>query len=187
MNGHVYPGSLRPAPDGVLRPGAPWPLSNVMTPLSALPSALSCVRAEVRAALTRWDMSNLTEAAELVVTELATNAVRAAGRSGQPSSGLGRPTPVILICLLADRVRLRIETWDQAPGFPVLRGAPVDAEFGRGLALVDAMTEGRWGWHPTLSAQVGKCVWAEIPVRDAPASPLLASAVPNRAATPGTN
>jgi anti-sigma regulatory factor (Ser/Thr protein kinase) len=133
-----------------------------MTPLSALPSAPSCARAEVHAALTMWDMSNLTEAAELVVTKLATNAVRAAGRSGQPSSGLDRPTPVILICLLADRGRLRIETWDQAPGFPVLREAPADAEFGRGLALVDAITEGRWGWHPAASAQVGKCVWAEI-------------------------
>ena len=81
---------------------------------------------------------------------------------------------------------LTIKCWDQAPGVPVLRAAPGLAENGRGLAIIDSLTRGAWGCQPAIG-QAGKCVWAEIPVRDVPASPLLASAVPNRAATAGTN
>jgi hypothetical protein len=47
---------------------------------------------------------------------------------------------MIGICLLADEARLRIEVWDQAVGFPVLREAPADFESGRGLTLVDALS-----------------------------------------------
>jgi hypothetical protein len=39
------------------------------------------------------------------------------------------------------------------------------AETGRGLAIVDSLTRGAWGCQPAIG-QVGKCVWAEIPVRD---------------------
>jgi hypothetical protein len=53
-------------------------------------------------------------------------------------------------------------------------------------AIIDSLTRGAWGCQPAIG-QAGKCVWAEIPVRDVPASPLLASAVPNRAATAGIN
>jgi hypothetical protein len=126
MNGCGYPSSRWPDPGRVIYatwPGLQWLLSNAMTPLAALPTTPGHARALVRAALFAWNMSNLTETAELVVTELVTNAVRASERSGRSPS-----------C--------------QAGGFPVLREASADSECGRGLALVDAMTEGRWGWHP---------------------------------------
>lgn len=84
---------------------------------------------------------------------------------------------VIGICLLADEARLRIEVWDQAAGFPVLREAPADFESGRGLTLVDALSQGRWGWHPAALPWTAKCVWAEIghPAR-LPAPPNLTCA-----------
>jgi hypothetical protein len=40
------------------------------------------------------------------------------------------------------------------PGVPAW-----DADAGRGLFIVDALTAGRWGW---FAADTGKCVWAEI-------------------------
>jgi hypothetical protein len=86
---------------------------------------------------------------------------------------------VIRLCLLTDGAVLTIECWDQAPGVPVLRAAPGLAENGRGLAIIDSLTRGAWGCQPAIG-QAGKCVWAEIPVRNGPA-------VPNRAATAGTN
>jgi hypothetical protein len=93
---------------------------------------------------------------------------------------------VIRLCLVTDGETLAIECWDQAPGIPVLRAASGLAETGRGLAIIDALTGGAWGWLPAIG-RADKCVWADIPVRDVPASPLLALAVPNRAARPGAN
>jgi serine/threonine-protein kinase RsbW len=165
MSGYGYPSSLWPAPSDVARaawPGSTWPLSNALPPLAALPTAPRHVRAHVRAALLTWDMRGLAEVAELVATELATNAVRA---SEGPNWHLSRPgdrRPVIGICLLGDEGRLRIEVWDQAVGVPVLRDLSADSECGRGLALVDAMTGGHWGWHTVVLRSAAKCVWAEI-------------------------
>lgn len=140
-----------------------WPLSIAMPPLAALPTAPGCARADVRAVLSAWEMAALTEIAELVVDELVTNAVCASARSGTTASHMAESTtPVIRTCLLADSTWLRAEIWDQADGVPVLGQAPMHAESGRGLAIVDAITEGRWGWYPAPRGQKGKCVWAEM-------------------------
>lgn len=52
-----------------LRPGPAWPVSSVMPPLAALPTAPSAARAHVRAMLAMWRMSGLADALELVVIE----------------------------------------------------------------------------------------------------------------------
>jgi anti-sigma regulatory factor (Ser/Thr protein kinase) len=143
-------------------PVAAWPLSRAMPPLAALPTAPGCARADMRAALAAWKMTSLTDTAELVVTELVTNAVRASAPPGSSPSHLVGGMPVVRICLLTDGIQLRVEVWDEANGVPVLRQTPGYAESGRGLALVEAMTEGCWGWHPTARGQPGKCVWAEM-------------------------
>jgi anti-sigma regulatory factor (Ser/Thr protein kinase) len=133
-----------------------------MTLLAAMSTAPGHARAHVRSSLVTWEMSSLTEAGELVATELVTNAVRASARPGYSISGQGGMSALIGLCLLADARRLRIEVWDQAAGFPVLRETSSDAECGRGLLLVDAMTEGVWGWHVVVLPQPVKCVWAEL-------------------------
>lgn len=143
-------------------PVAAWPWSRAMPLLAALPTAPGCARAGMRAVLAAWNMVSLTDTAELVVTELVTNAVRASVQPGSSPSRLDGLIPVVRICLLTDGTQLRVEVWDQADGVPVLRQAPGYAESGRGLALVDAMTEGCWGWHPAARGQPGKYVWAEI-------------------------
>jgi anti-sigma regulatory factor (Ser/Thr protein kinase) len=162
MSGYGYPNSLRSASGRRTRPRSQWPLSNVMPPLAALLTAPGYARTHVRAALLAWDISSLAEVAELVATELITNAVRASKQPGRSRSWQDGQCPTIGICLLADGPRLRIEVWDQATGFPVLRETSVDSECGRGLALVDAMTGGRWGWCPAMLPWATKCVWAEI-------------------------
>ena len=81
--------------------------------------------------------------------------------------------PVIRVCLVSDGDVLTIECWDQAPGIPVLRQVDGFAETGRGLAIIDAITGGRWGCQPVIG-QDGKCVYAEIPLRSAPTGRLLA-------------
>ena len=58
---------------------ARWPLSSVMPPLGAIPTAPGCVRAHVRLVLAAWRLQHLIEDGELIATELAANAVSASG------------------------------------------------------------------------------------------------------------
>jgi anti-sigma regulatory factor (Ser/Thr protein kinase) len=157
-------------------PGIAWPMSSMLPPMGVLTSAPGTARAHVRAVLGGWGLPHLTEVCELVVSELTTNAVEAStGPTGRPLYGGGR-MPVVRVCLFSDGVRLLIEVWDQAMGFPVLRPAASDAEAGRGLHLVDALSGGRWGYQPGQGP--AKVVWAEVSA--ALADPEHDSAPPDR-------
>jgi len=60
-----------------------------------------------------------------------------------------------------------IEVWDAAPGKPVpARTDDPDAEGGRGLLLVEALSSG-WGWYAT---PYGKTVWARLVAGGGPAA-----------------
>jgi hypothetical protein len=155
---------MTPGAPCATRPAVAWPLSSAMPPLAALPTAPGCARADVRAVLAVWNMTVFTDPLELVVTELVTNAVRASAWPARAPLLLGWRAPVIRVCLFTDGSRLRAEIWDQASGIPALRHVPDDAENGRGLFLIDAITEGRWGWHPAPHGQPGKCTWAELEI-----------------------
>ena len=129
-----------------------------MPSMAALPTVPAVARTFVRTTLPAWHLKSLTESAELVASELASNAVSAStDSSGRPVYVDGR-MPVVHMCLLTDGLRLVLEVWDQAPGVPVLQDASEDEESGRGLLLVDAIAD-KWGWCPTT--EPGKVVWAE--------------------------
>ncbi|CAL9423069.1 MULTISPECIES: ATP-binding protein [unclassified Streptomyces] len=101
-----------------------------------------------------WDIpygSPHGQAVELVVAELAANAVlhgRVPGRNFE-------------LRLVRDPVArtVRVEVSDTHPARPERAGAPVDAEGGRGLVLVESVTS-RWGVADRDGP--GKTVWAEI-------------------------
>lgn len=131
-----------------------------MPPLAALPTVPAVARVFVRATLHTWQLDSLAQDAELVVSELAGNAVAAsADTDGRPIYVDGH-MPVIRVRLLTDGVRLLIEVWDQAPGVPVLREVAGLEESGRGLMLVNAIAD-TWGWNPA-EGRPGKAVWAEM-------------------------
>jgi len=138
----------------------PWPLSSTMAPLGALLTAPACARAHVRTTLADWRMTAFADAAELVASELVTNAVRAStDERGNPRYHHGQMA-VVHVRLLADRDRLLLEVWDMCPLPPAIVCAAADAEQGRGLQLVDALAH-RWDWN-TGPGWPGKCVWAEL-------------------------
>jgi anti-sigma regulatory factor (Ser/Thr protein kinase) len=85
--------------------------------------------------------------AELVVTELVTNAVLH-----------GLPPVVLRIDQLANRIRVEVE--DGGRTVPVQPRQSAEAMTGRGLALVGAVATA-WGVDPAVNG-VGKLVWAEI-------------------------
>lgn len=85
------------------------------------------------------------ETAELVVSELVTNAVRA-----------GSSTLTLALHLHVGE--LRVSVADTASGWPRPRPLTPDSPGGRGLYLVEQMTSS-WGVSPTTS---GKAVWASL-------------------------
>jgi hypothetical protein len=149
----IPPGTLSSA----RRPA--WPLASSLPPLAPFPSVPSIARAHLGVTLTGWQLGRLGETGELVVSELSTNAVRASiGLDGDPLYIDGQ-MPVVTLRLFSDGITLLIEVHDRAPGRPLLLNADADAESGRGLTLVHALTGGRWGWHGTPG---GKIVWAAL-------------------------
>lgn len=128
-----------------------WPLRSHLE-LGALPGAVPCARLHARQVLWEWRLSALSENAQLLVSELVTNAVQA-------SPPAGRILPVHL-WLSSDRSRLLIQVEDTNRHPPAPTGADGDDESGRGLHIVDAISA-KWGWH-TNEDHSGKIVWALI-------------------------
>jgi anti-sigma regulatory factor (Ser/Thr protein kinase) len=102
----------------------------------------------------RWLPEDVTDTAVIVVSELATNAVAAARRLDRLST-VGLSLRLFPGYLLAEVV-------DSSPEAPFLvEEADVLSEHGRGLHLVDALTDGRWGY---FRFQGRKVVWARLVV-----------------------
>lgn len=99
-----------------------------------------------RRALARWDLEELSDSVELLVSEVVTNAVRYAER------------PITLRLLRTDT--LRCEVGDDVPQLPRLRQARATDEGGRGLYLVNRLAR-RWG---ATRLSTGKVVWFELPL-----------------------
>ncbi|MEU6356145.1 SpoIIE family protein phosphatase [Streptomyces sp. NPDC047072] len=112
--------------------------------VDADPAAVSGARSSAVRQLTEWGLEELDFTAELVISELVTNAVR-----------YGRPP--IRLRLIHDR-GLLCEVSDAGSTTPHLRRARTFDEGGRGLLLVAQLAE-HWG---TRHARQGKTVWAEL-------------------------
>ena len=162
--------AARPAPagGGERRPaGRGWPLFSSLGPLGALPTAPGLARAFTAMVLGGWGMSGLADAGQLVVSEFAANVVQAAtAGDGTPVYKNDARLTELWLRLSSDRAVVRVEVWDNLPpsaGVPVLRQADPDAESGRGLELVGALSL-EWGWHP-VPGLPAKSVWAVLPLQ----------------------
>ncbi|MCE3029041.1 SpoIIE family protein phosphatase, partial [Streptomyces sp. CMSTAAHL-2] len=115
------------------------------------PAAVGPVRAECAATLEAWGLGDVGYTAELILSELITNAVRYG-------------SPPIRVRLLHDR-GLICEVADGSSTAPHPRRAAATDEGGRGLFLV-AQLASRWGTRYTAR---GKVIWAELsPQEDTP-------------------
>jgi hypothetical protein len=116
--------------------------------LSGSARGLAAVRRFTRLALLAWTDGAAVDDALLVVTELATNALRHGG--GDP-----------VLRLSVDGADVRIEVFDDNPAPPVRR--PAGADGGWGLALVDRLSSVRG----TARHGRGKVVWCVLPASPA--------------------
>lgn len=128
---------------------SPWPLQDFLE-LGALVGAVPCARLHVRQVLWEWGLASFGESAELAASELITNAVKA--------SRMATGSAAVWLWLASDRAQVLIIVWDSSPQPPVRVDASSEAENGRGLMLVEAISE-QWGWCCRDDVG-GKFVWA---------------------------
>lgn len=141
LPGHV-PGSMAADVAGFLAAGS---LARATWTLPSWPVSVTWARHLVRGQLLVWSMSQACDVAELLASELVTNAVRHA-------AGL-----VLLTLWVVDGV-LRCEVGDGSQQLPVLHAASDDDEGWRGLALVEELSQA-WG---SARTRWGKVVWFEL-------------------------
>jgi anti-sigma regulatory factor (Ser/Thr protein kinase) len=146
---------------------AQWPYHSFL-PLGALPGAVPCARLHTTALLWEWGMQALAQPAELAVSELVTNAVRASTNAHNARQASGTPggLPVVGLRLAGDRVRLLVEVSDHDPGPPIPTAVDPERDGGRGLLLVEAVSE-RWGYYypatDPVSPRQGRALEAGAP------------------------
>ncbi|MEW2547564.1 ATP-binding protein [Streptomyces sp. NPDC047002] len=123
--------------------------------LPAIPEAASMAREFTRHTLTAWDLPAHRDDAELIVSELVANAVTHAARQA------ARADREVGVRLALRDAGLLVEVRDAAGGRPGVPDQSEDAESGRGLFLVEALSRS-WGVRDGAGSP-GKVVWAELP------------------------
>ncbi|MGC0401712.1 anti-sigma regulatory factor (Ser/Thr protein kinase) [Streptomyces sp. SAI-126] len=117
------------------------------------PRAVTVCRRTLRLILTMHGLITLVDTAELLATELISNAV------------LHTKGPAVLRVGWSPPGTLRLGAWDTDPEPPQPPGALdhlTDVENGRGIALVRACAD-LWGWQPlSRNGNRGKYVWCEL-------------------------
>jgi anti-sigma regulatory factor (Ser/Thr protein kinase) len=122
------------------------PQRSAVTAFAAEPTSATAARRFVRQTLNSAGMEQtICDRAELIVSELVTNAVLHAGTG-----------PIVSVRI--DDTNVRIEVEDTSPAAPVLREYGLDASTGRGLRVVSTAAS-EWGVETTSS---GKAVWATL-------------------------
>ena len=141
--------------------GAAWPHQTFLE-LGALATAAPCARLHTTLVLWEWELGTLVSTAGLVVSELVSNAVQASGGlTGSRFAGAWSPgTPPVRVWLSADDCRVVIQVWDGSDRPPVPQPVEPEADRGRGLLLVGALSA-EWGCY-TPEKSSGKVVWAVV-------------------------
>jgi anti-sigma regulatory factor (Ser/Thr protein kinase) len=150
---------LSPAPrrPRMMRMPADWwdSPAAVGCPLSRGPQSARAARRLTRNTLRDWGLTFLAEDAETIVGEFVANAVTHAAAMSETSRKqaaencglrLVRRTGEIICAVL-----------DPSDCAPVLKAPASAEESGRGLQMVDALSD-VWGWSPVAGR--GKAVWA---------------------------
>jgi anti-sigma regulatory factor (Ser/Thr protein kinase) len=130
--------------------------------LAAVPTAVRLSRVFAAHILRHWQLDHMIEDAELVTSELVTNAVAATGLTAEPE----RWSQLLNLAMIHVRFTLYkyvvvLEVQDRAAAVPVLQAPADDDEGSRGLAIVEALAA-EWGYRQVPEA--GKVVWAKLAI-----------------------
>jgi anti-sigma regulatory factor (Ser/Thr protein kinase) len=109
------------------------------------PTSASAARRFVGDVLVQWQLESIVHQVTLMTSELVTNSVL--HTSGELELALG-----------ADDERLHVEVVDHSERLPELQAPDIDAPGGRGLMIIEALSD-RWGVDTRAT---GKAVWFEV-------------------------
>jgi hypothetical protein len=148
---------------------SPWNHVSVRH-FPAVPASVSAARHHTVDVVQAWGTDELAETAALLVSELATNAMNASSLVGGPgkrgaSDGWQGRVALRLTCIGTNLV---VEVWDASDDPPVLAHTDFAAEHGRGLHIVEALSQ-QWGHYRPRTG--GKVVWSALRVTLPPRSP----------------
>jgi anti-sigma regulatory factor (Ser/Thr protein kinase) len=157
-SGVVLPVTQACSPQLFPVPSAWWETPAVtIRHLSPVPEEARTARQFVRELLLSWDLTYLTDDAEMIIAELVGNAVRHGTRVSSPA------VPASLrLCLLRRAGEIMLAVTDPNAEAPQPRTPGWTGESGRGLQIVGALSY-LWGWSPMEGH--GKAVWAVLRVR----------------------
>jgi anti-sigma regulatory factor (Ser/Thr protein kinase) len=111
--------------------------------LATGPAAAAEARRRIRFAIRSWRVPVDLDAALLLTSELVTNAVR------------HEAAQAVVLAIACSRGRLRVDVHDTSRSLPAVAEVPADAETGRGLLLVETLSD-EWGYYRTPA---GKAVY----------------------------
>lgn len=137
-------------------PGSPGATGFAACALNDDPQVTADARDFTRTTLDGWEMGPLVDNAVVVVSELLSNALRY-GLTGPRGRTLS-PHPVWLGMLRRGSAVLCAVS-DPGGNVPVVKEPDYFAESGRGLHVIDTLSES-WGW--TTPDHAGKAVWAVV-------------------------
>jgi anti-sigma regulatory factor (Ser/Thr protein kinase) len=119
--------------------------------LPSVPESVRIARFHVRAALGLHGLSEYADDAEIITSELVTNAIQHV--SEDPAETIG-----ITLARVWDPAAVGVIVTDSSPDGPIKRETTGASERGRGLHIVEALSV-YWGWHPEPG---GKAIYAVI-------------------------
>ncbi len=119
-------------------------------PLGANAQSGRTARRFTRNTLREWGLLSLADDAEVIVGEFVANAVSHAALAGGAGQQIG-------LRLLRRTGEVMCAVLDPSDSAPVLKAPDRSEEAGRGLQMVDALSD-VWGWSPVTGR--GKAVWA---------------------------
>jgi anti-sigma regulatory factor (Ser/Thr protein kinase) len=157
------PVAKRAVPDRprIVRMPSDWWDAPSAAALALAPTAQPAKNARrfTRATLGRWGLETLADDAEIIVGEFVANAIRHANRTagGGDSPATARADSRIGLRIFRRSGEVMCAVLDPSDTAPVLKPPTREAECGRGLQLVDALSD-VWGWSPVVGH--GKAVWA---------------------------
>jgi anti-sigma regulatory factor (Ser/Thr protein kinase) len=119
--------------------------------LPSIPASVPIARFHIRAALTFQRLEEYADDAAIITSELVTNAI-------QHASGDGTATVRVTLLRVWNPEAVTVVVTDSSPEGPVTRTVPDGSERGRGLRIVNELSN-CWGWNPEDG---GKAVYAVL-------------------------
>jgi anti-sigma regulatory factor (Ser/Thr protein kinase) len=106
----------------------------------SIPESVRMARFHIRAALGFHELNEYADDAEIITSELVTNAI-------QHVCDDGTGTIVVTLARVRNPQAVTVVVSDSSPEGPIRRETPADSKQGRGLQIVEALAV-HWGWHP---------------------------------------